>query len=306
MRSVASSERGHPSMRKQASSRQASSQSSSYTVVKIGGTVLRYGLLIFLSIVFLIPFYLLVRNGLSTDKDITAFNWTWFPSTLHFENIAELFNNEDAPFLTGLLNSFMIGTAQALGQLAIAATAGYALARIPSRWSRLVFGLVVLSLLIPGAVTFVPSYLVVSFLGWVDTIPGLIVPGLFSTFAAFIFRQFFLNFPRELEDAGRVDGLNHWGVFLRLVLPNSLPIFVALGSITFIGSWNSFVWPLIISQDSSNYTVQIVLSTFLTAQTLNLHGIFLGATLAILPLVVLFLVLQRYIVEGVKQTGIRG
>jgi multiple sugar transport system permease protein len=279
---------------------------SSYNRTRVGNLVLRYGLLILLSILFLLPFYLMVRNGLSTDKEITSFDWIWMPSSLHFENIIELFQNEDAPFATGLQNSFIIATTQTLGLLTIASMGGYALARIPSRWANGVFMMVVLSLLIPGAVTFVPSYLVVSFLGWVDTPFGLIVPGLFSTFATFIFRQFFLNFPRELEDAGRVDGLHYWGVFLRLVIPNSVPIFVALGSITFISSWNAFVWPLIIGQDSSNYTVQVVLSTYLTAQMINLHGLFIGAALSILPLVVLFLILQRYIVEGVKQTGIRG
>ncbi len=274
--------------------------------VKYVFTALRYIVLILLALLFLFPFYILVRNGLATDKDITAFNWTFFPSSLHFENIAELFNDPAAPFATGLFNSALIAVLQTFGQLAIAAMAGYGLARIPWRWANIVFYAIVVTLLIPGAVTFVPVYLITSYLGWVNTLTGIIVPGLFSTFATFIFRQFFLNFPLELEDAGRVDGLTTWGVFLRLVVPNSVPIFVALGSITFIGSWNAFVWPLVIGQDSSTYTVQIVISTFLTAQTINLHELFIGAALAILPLVIIFLLLQRYIVEGVKQTGIRG
>jgi len=262
--------------------------------------------LILLSIIFLFPFYLIVRNGLSTDTEITSFTWKWWPSTLHFENIQELFNDPSAPFATGLLNSALIAVIQVIGQLAIAAMTGYGLARIPSRWSNIVFVAIIFTLLIPGAVTFVPTYLITSYLGWVNTLQGIIVPGLFNTFAAFIFRQFFLNFPRELEDAGRIDGLGDWGVFLRLVVPNSVPIFVALGSIAFIGSWNSFVWPLVIGQDSSTWTVQIVLSTFMTAQTINLHELFIGSALAILPLVVLFLILQRYIVEGVQQTGLKG
>lgn len=282
---------------------------SSFATRSLGSIVslvLRYALLIILAIVFLLPFYVIVRNGLMTDPEITSFTWKWLPSTPQFGNIAELFNDPSAPFLTGLLNSAIIAVLQVAGQLFFAALAGYGLARVPSRWSKPVFYLILGSIMIPGTVIFIPQYLIVSLLGWISTLQGIIVPGLFSAFAAFLFRQFFLNFPKELEDAGRVDGLGQWGVFWRIVVPNSVPIFIALGAINFIGSWNSFLWPLVIGQDSSSYTVQVVLSTFLTAQTINLHELFIGAALGILPLVILFLFLQRYIVEGAKQSGVKG
>ena len=107
-------------------------------------------------------------------------------------------------------------------------------------------------------------------------------------------------------EAGRVDGLGYWGVFWRIVVPNSFGIIAALSVITFIASWNAFLWPLVIGQDSSAWTVQVVLSNFLNAQVLNLHELFIGATIAILPLVIIFLFLQRYIVEGYKQSGLKG
>lgn len=132
----------------------------------------------------------------------------------------------------------------------------------------------------------------------------MIVPGLFQALATFLFRQYFLNFPRELEDAGRVDGLNHWGVFWRIVLPNSKGFVAAVATITFIGSWNAFLWPLVIAQDSSSWTVQIALSTFLTSQTINLHELFLAAVFSILPLLLIFIGLQRFIAQGIKSTGI--
>src|SRR5437868_3627963 len=268
--------------------------------------VLRYALLIILAILFLIPFYLIVRNGLAVESEITSPNWTFFPSALHFENIQELFSDPEVPFLDGMINSTIIAVLQTLGQILFSALAGYGLARIPYRWANQVFFAILVTLMIPSAVIFVPTYVIVSFLGWVSTLQGLVVPGIFSGFTTFLFRQFFLGFPHELEEAGRVDGLGYWGTFWRIVVPNSYGIIAALSVITFIGSWNAFLCPLVIGQDASAWTVQVVLSNFLNAQVLNLHELFIGATIAILPLVIIFLFLQRYIVEGYKQSGLKG
>ena len=268
--------------------------------------VLRYVLLVILALLFLLPFYLIVRNGLAAESEITSPNWTFFPSTLHFENIQELFKDTEVPFLDGMVNSTIIAVLQTAGQILLSALAGYGLARIPYRWSNQVFFAILVTLMIPSAVIFVPTYVIVSYLGWVSTLQGLVVPGVFSGFTTFLFRQFFLGFPRELEEAGRVDGLGYWGVFWRIVVPNSFGIIAALSVITFIASWNAFLWPLVIGQDSSAWTVQVVLSNFLNAQVLNLHELFIGATIAILPLVIIFLFLQRYIVEGYKQSGLKG
>lgn len=268
--------------------------------------VLRYALLIILALLFLLPFYLIVRNGLAAESEITSPNWTFFPSTLHFGNIQELFNDTEVPFLDGMVNSTIIAVLQTAGQILLSALAGYGLARIPYRWSNQVFYAILVTLMIPSAVIFVPTYVIVSYLGWVSTLQGLVVPGIFSGFTTFLFRQFFLGFPRELEEAGRVDGLGYWGVFWRIVVPNSFGIIAALSVITFIASWNAFLWPLVIGQDSSAWTIQVVLSNFLNAQVLNLHELFIGAAIGILPLVIIFLFLQRYIVEGYKQSGLKG
>lgn len=266
----------------------------------------RYAALIILTILFLIPFYLLVRNGLATEREIVSANWTFFPSKLHFGNITELFNDPDVQFLNGMVNSAIIAILQTAGQLLVCGLAGYGLARIPYRWSNAVFFAILLTLMIPFAVIFVPVYVIVSYLGWVSTMQGLVVPGIFSGFTTFLFRQFFLGFPHELEEAGRVDGLGYWGVFWRIVVPNSKGITAALGVIAFIASWNAFLWPLVIGQDQSAWTVQVVLSNFLNAQVLNLHELFIGAAIAILPLVIIFFFLQRYIAEGFKQSGLKG
>jgi multiple sugar transport system permease protein len=192
----------------------------------------------------------------------------------------------------------VIAVVQTLGVLVLASLAGYGLARIPYRYANAVFVAILGTLLIPAAVTFVPSFVLVSSLGWVSSLRGIIVPGLFQAFAAFLFRQYFLGFPSDIEEAARIDGLGYWGAYWRIVVPNSKAIFAA------IGSWNAFLWPLVIAQNPDSWTVQLSLSTFLTAQTVNLHELFVAATISILPLLVVFICLQRFIVQGVERTGI--
>ena len=274
------------------------------TGVDKAGSVIRYVILAVGAILFLLPFYLLVRNGLSTEADITSPSWKLFPSSLQWSNITDLFNDPAVPMLRSLVNSLVIAVVQTVGVLVISGLAGYGLARIPFRYANAVFYFIVATLLIPAAVTFVPSFVLVSSLGWVSTLRGLIVPGLFQAFATFLFRQYFLNFPRELEEAAQLDGTAYWGTFWRIVVPNSKGFIAAIGTITFIGSWNAFLWPLVIAQGQDSWTVQIALSTFLTAQTINLPQLFIAACIAILPLVVMFVLLQRWIVEGVERSGI--
>ncbi|MEU3755264.1 carbohydrate ABC transporter permease [Streptomyces olivoreticuli] len=270
------------------------------------GRALRLVLLIALAALFLIPFYLLVRNGLATEADITAPGWTFFPRELHWSNLRELFDDPNVPMAHALLNSTLIAVATTAGTLLLASMAGYGLARIPYRHANAVFYAVLGTLMVPAAVTFVPSFVLVSSLGWISTLRGLIVPTLFSAFACFVFRQYFLGFPRELEDAAQVDGLGPWRTYWRIVVPNARPVFAAVGTIVFIGAWNAFLWPLVIGQDRDAWTVQVALSTFTTAQTVNIHELFVAAAVSIVPLLLVFLLLQRYIVAGVERSGIDG
>jgi len=268
--------------------------------------VLRYIALVISAVLFLLPFYLIVRNAISLDTDITAPGWTLFPKKIHWENVPELFTDPSVNILQGLLNSAIIAVLQTVGILLLCSMAGYGLARIPYRWATPIFYAILVTLMIPPAVTFIPSFIIVSQLRWVDTYQGIIVPVIFSGFTTFLFRQYFLNFPRSLEEAARVDGLGYFGAYWRVVVPNSGAFFAAIAVITFISSWNAFLWPLVIGQDSSKWTVQVALSTFLTAQTINLHELFLAAGVSILPLVLVFVFLQRYLVQGVAETGIKG
>jgi len=260
----------------------------------------------FLALLFLIPFYLILRNALATDSEITAPGWMWFSPSPAWDNFTKLFSDPAVPMARSLLNSAIVAVLTTAGTLFLCTTAGYGLARIPYRHANKVFYAVLATLMIPGAITFVPSFVMVSSLGWLSDYRGLIIPGLFSGFAAFLCRQYFLSFPRELEEAARVDGLGYWGAFWRIVIPNSWNFLAAVAVITFVGAWNSFLWPLVIGRSPDSWTVQVALSTFLTAQTISISQLFMAALVAILPLVFVFLFLQRFLVQGVAQTGLKG
>lgn len=267
---------------------------------------LRWIALLIAAGVFLLPFYLLVRNGLATRAELTSPGWTLLPADPQWGNFAAVFDDADVPFARSLLNSVLVAVLQTAGSLLLCSAAGYGLARIPYRHSGKVLGAVVATLLVPASVTFVPTFVLVSGLGWVSDLRGLVVPGLFSALNVVLFRQHFLDFPAELEDAGRIDGLGRWGVFRRIVLPNSTGFTAAIAAITFIGSWNAFLWPLVIAQDADSWTVQVALSGLLTAQNPQLNLLFAAAAVAILPIVLVFAVLQRHLVRGVAESGLHG
>ncbi len=267
--------------------------------------VARYLALGLATVVFLLPFYLLARNALLTNTELASPVWRWLP-TWHWENLTGLFADPSLHLARALVNSVVIAVAQTAGVLVLSGMAGYGLARIPYRRANLVLGAVTASLLVPASITFVPSFVLVSSLGWVSTLRGLIIPGLFQALATFLFRQFFLGFPRELEEAAMIDGLGYWGTFWRIVVPSSSGFAAAIATITFIGSWNAFLWSLVIGRDAEAWTVQVALSTFITAQSTNYAQLFMAAIVAIAPLLVMFVFLQRWIVQGVERTGIGG
>ena len=270
------------------------------------GTGLAYLLAVMVAVIYLVPFYIMLRNAFMTQREVAAFDWLFWAKEMQWQNFTALFNDPAAPMGVGLWNSTLISVLQVGGQLLVCAMAAYGLARIRMRWANGVFYFILGALMVPSAAIFVQSFLVVAYLGWVNTLQGLVVPGVFSAFTIFIFRQFFLDFPQDLEDAARVDGLEHFGIFWRIVVPNSVGVFVSLGVLALIRSWNAFLWPLVVGQTKDTWTVQVVMSTFLTAQTVNLPALFMGTVVSVLPVVLLFFIVQRYIVEGVKLSGVKG
>ena len=269
-----------------------------------GWTGLRYLVLAALSILFLLPFYVLVRNAFASNKLITAARWRWLPDQLNLTNVNALFADDNVGMVRSVLNSAVMSLSQTTLTVVIALLAGYALARFDTRLSRFLLGLTLFTLMVPAAVTFIPMFVMTAQLGWIDSFRGLVVPGMFSAFATYMFRQSFVGFPAELEEAAMIDGANPWTTFWRVVFPNSLGIVGAVGTITFIGSWNAFLWPLLVARENTR-TVQVTLSQFMTSQGVNYPVLFAGALVAILPVVFVFLFLQRFLVEGVETSGMK-
>jgi multiple sugar transport system permease protein len=265
----------------------------------------RYIILGIVTVLFLIPFWVLLKFAFTTNDKVSSPEFVVFPVPPQFGNLVTVVT--DPAFQAALFGSLVMAITTTALTLVIAAFAGYGLARVPSRFSNLVFAIVLLVLMVPSATTFIPNYIIVASLGWVGTLQGLIVPTLFAAFTVFLFRQAFLNFPRELEEAGKLDGLRHFGVFLRIVMPNQAAFTASLAVLGFVGSWNAFLWPLVISGDGFGVTtLQVYLSTFLTAQTFDYTGLFTAALLSMVPLIIVFFTLQRFLVRGIAETGMTG
>ncbi|MFG1711081.1 carbohydrate ABC transporter permease [Nonomuraea sp. M3C6] len=272
----------------------------------LAGTIVTYLVLGLVSAVFLLPFYVMLRNSMMTQMEVSSPDWHWLPAVFSLDNYRDLFSDPSVPMGTALGNSLLIAVVTAPVSTIFASMAGYALARLPVPGRGAVLTYVVVTMMIPGSVTFVPTFVVVGALGGVNTTWGIIAPGLFNAFAVLLFRNFYLRFPAEIEEAGRLDGLGYLGVYRRLALPNSVTMLASLGALSFIDAWNAFLWPLVIGQDPASWTAQIALSTFLTAQSVNLPGLFAGAVIIIIPLAVMFLVAQRHIVQGLTTSGLKG
>ena len=192
------------------------------------------------------------------------------------------------------------------GNLLFCSMLGYALAMLEFRGKKVIFVAVMTTLMIPGVVTFVPLFVLVANVGLVDSLPGLFLPFLVAPFGVFLMRQFILGLPKDLLDAGRVDGAGELRIFRQIILPLCGPALATLGILTFLGSWNNFLWPLVVAQSESHYTLPVALALYSTGQNSTNYGLLLaGATVVIIPILIVFLVFQRRFIEGIATTGIK-
>ncbi len=259
--------------------------------------------LFMLALLFLLPFYVIFRDAFTSDEAFVAATWTWIPDNLHLSVLRDLFADPDLDLAGAMVHSAIQSIGQTLLTVLVSFMAGYGLARFRNRLANVILKLTVLTLMVPTAVTFVPSFIMTSQLGWIDSYRGLIIPMAFSAFATYLFRASLLEFPRELEEAANLDGANPWTTMWRIVVPNSMGIIGAVSTITFIGAWNAFLWPLLVARDNTR-TVQLTLSRFMTSQGVDYAQLFAGALVAVVPVVIVFLFLQRYLVQGVETSGL--
>jgi multiple sugar transport system permease protein len=264
-----------------------------------------------LAVVWLAPIVWVMVTSLKITADIVRLPPEWIPWPMTAEHYQEVLfsSSRTARIGRAFANSLVI----ALGTVAIvvitAAMAAYPLARMRFAGRDVVFTLVVGSLMIPNAVILVPQYVLVQRLGWLSTYQGLIVPEAAMTFAfgVFLLRQFFLTMPGDLEEAARIDGANAWQIFTRIVLPLSQPVLAALAIFAFRSAWNDFLWPLIAVNRPDMFPLPVALALLRSAYSSESYGpIMAGAALSALPLLVVFIVANQRIVEGIRVSGLKG
>jgi multiple sugar transport system permease protein len=252
----------------------------------------------------LLPFAWMLLGSFKTQGELLRRPVTWWPEDPTLANYSAWFTELNiGQFFT---NSLVVALFTVLGNLVFCSMVGYALAKMSFPGKRVLFALVMVTLMVPGVVTFVPLFVMVSQLGLVNTYPGLILPFLVSPLGVFLMRQFMMGIPDSLLEAARIDGAGELRTFARIVMPLCGPPLATLGILTFLGSWNNFLWPLVAAQSEEKYTLPVALALFSTGQNATDYGLLLaGAVLVIAPIVVLFIALQRYFVQGVAGTGIK-
>jgi multiple sugar transport system permease protein len=283
-----------------------------------GGRTLTYLTLILITIVLGFPIYWMFTTALKTESQANTYPPALFPDPVMFSNFAEVLSR--ANFGRYLLNSTIVSLTSAAFVVFFGALAGYTFARLRFPGRSVLFAIVMSTIVIPGQVTMIPVFIIMARFpllggndimgqggsGMLNTYPALIIPHIAGAFAIFMMRQFMSSLPEELSDAARIDGASEFGIFWRVMLPLTTPALITLGLFTFSNTWNDFIWPLITTNSDAMRTVQLGLSIFrginYTQQTLFMAG----TSLAMIPVMVLFLIGQRYFIRGIALSGIKG
>ena len=250
------------------------------------------------------PFVWMVLSSVKPEGEVRAIPPTWWPQTFTMDNYEQLFSRLDFP--TYFLNSTIVAVVVTLGNVVFGSMLGYALAKLDFPGKRTVFSLVMLTLMVPGVVTFVPLFVLTTNIGLNNTLPGMFLPFVAGPFGVFLMRQFILGLPDELIAAARVDGAGELRIFFSVILPLCGPALATLAILTFLGSWNNFLWPLVVAQTEDKYTLPVALALYSVGQNSTQYGLLLaGAVVVVVPVVAVFLILQRYFVQGIAMTGIK-
>ena len=246
----------------------------------------------------------MLLGSFKTDAELRRSPPTWLPEDASLDNYSELFDRLDFPQF--FFNSTLVAVVVTLGNLLFCSMVGYALAKIEFPGRRALFVLVMATLMIPGMVTFVPLFVLVSNVGLVNTYPGLILPYLAGPFGVFLMRQYISGLPDELIDAARVDGAGELRIFRSVIMPLCGPALATLGILTFLASWNNFLWPLVVATSEDKYTLPVALALYSVGQNSTEYGLLMaGAVVVVVPVLVMFVALQRHFVQGIAMTGIK-
>jgi multiple sugar transport system permease protein len=261
-------------------------------------------LLITGSVVMLVPFAWMLSTSLKEPGDVFIYPPQWIPEPVQWENYQETVTV--MPFGRFYLNSAIQAVAVTVLQLVTASLAAFAFARLRFRGRDLLFLLYLATMMIPFPVTMIPNFVIMRYLNWIDTFRALILPPAFSAFSTFLLRQYFMSIPVEMDDAARVDGASSFRIWWQIILPLSGPALATLAIFTFLGQWNSFLWPLIVTNSESMRTLPVGLATFQSQYSVQWHLLMAGSVIAVLPILVIYIAGQKWFVRGITLTGMGG
>ncbi len=266
----------------------------------------RIALIILLVVAFitLFPFFWMLSTALKTSGELFAKVPVFFPKAPQWSNFVKIF--EMAPFGRYFLNSTIVATTSVILTVFINLLAGYTFAKFRFRGRNAFFIIILSTLMIPMQIIMVPNFIIVSSLGWLNSYAGLVIPRAAEAFGLFLSKQFMSEIPFELIEAARIDGEKELNIFLKIILPNCKPLIAVLSIFTFMWRWNDFIWPLIITSNKEMYTVQLGLASFIGQFNIEWNSLMAIALLAVIPVLIVFLIFQKLIVQGIATTGIKG
>ncbi len=267
------------------------------------GAIFVYLLCTVVAVVTLFPFLWMVIGSFKTATEIAQYPPNLLPQTFEWRNYVEVFTS--VPFLRFIFNSFVVASTVTLVALLFHAMAAYSLARLHYPGRNLFFIGIVMTLMVPFSVTLIPTFILVRSLGWLDTYAALIVPSIFNAFGIFLLRQFYLGIPVELEEAALLDGDTPAGIFFHIALPLSRPILATLAVFFFLYNWNNYLWPLVVTKSRDMQVIQVAIAAFAGEHATQWQLIMAGSTVAAIPGLLLYLFFQRYLIEGVKLSGLK-
>lgn len=271
---------------------------------KLIGRIVVYAVLILIALFFVLPIVWMFSTALKPF--VETLQMTWIPKEPTLQNFRDIFSDPSIPVLRWFLNSLGIATVFTLLVLILDSLAGYAYARMEFRGRNALFGLLLATLVMPGIMFLIPNFITVARIGWLNTYQGVMGPGLAGVFGVFFMRQFFQGIPKELEEAAYIDGAGVWTTFFRVSLPLAKGALATLAIITFLHSWNDFLWPLLVMNVRERQTLPVGLATIQGQYTFDYGKLMAGAAVTAMPVLILYTLLQRYIVQSVAMSGLKG
>jgi multiple sugar transport system permease protein len=265
----------------------------------------RFVLLLILALIFLAPIYWMLSTSFKPESDAIATPIQWLPARPTLDNYTEIINSPDGKLLRWTWNSLFTAVAFTLTHVSLCVLTAYPLARLKFRGREPWFWFILSSMMVPGIVTLIPSYIMMLQFNWIDTYHALIWPGAAGAFGVFLLRQFFSTIPFELEEAARMDGANSLQVLWHVILPLSVPALVSLSVFAFMGSWNNYVWPLYVATSPDMQTLPVGITSFSQRYITEYGKLMAGTAIAAIPVLIAYLLAQRYLVSGIALTGMK-